>query len=942
MLHIRDADDLLVNDLLISDLPVKTPLWIFGASAGGEIVWRGLRKAGLTISGFVDDQRGGAFLSLPISSTAALAARQADATVVIASQHWRAIGRQLEDLGFTRLIDASPMLRADREARDRAWTADAIRDLASALHAATGATVEQIVSQFPQSPFDLALNALLKPFLTMDRAMPLFIVGTGGPGLRLKRLPEQYSGLFLAGFVDDCPECFIDFVDVCPIQTFLDEEPPQPQPLMILTAVQDPSLAEQLRQRGFTRIVDASPLFSSPCQTRLSSLNPATTAVSLLVSRQNPLASSAQSLAAALPDWEIAVAEIGNLAQNLEHCHGAMVTWWRSGEAPPDSAALAAAIDTLNNHPQTDAVICGPAMTLVDLVFGGVWPNPSAIVFRREALALMGLADSAAPTVNEDQIWLSLLTELSVEFLPSATPILPSPRLGWSDLMARLAALRRLFSDVGFFGADPVLWSQCLIRHFAPIYNALLTDGSEWPQDLILPNRRETLRPLMMSPLSAPLYDTVARLYENRGQIAQALAVWDSAVHFTDPTLDGLACQALLKLPNAMTTDQWRRQRRWAARHADNSTHALPRASTDLLTVGYVCASASAAYFQFQLLPIIEKHDRRRYKVIAYLDRSTAEAAAACDLVRPVVGLSDAAFIETVRQDGVDILVEVTGFSPGHRYAAMGQRCAPIQISYINHTGTCGVPNVDYVLADAIAAPPELQPYYSEEIWRLPGSFFCFDFTRDHFPTPTPPPCLANGHITFGCFASGGKINDPLISLWAKLLKRVPEARLLLCNESLRSAANRAFMERRFLRHGISPDRLTLRLGTDRDTIKRLYSEMDISLDTWPYCGGNTIAESLMAGVPAITMTGETFASRYGASLLTASGCPELIATDPEGYLKIAADLAGNPEALIHYRQTLRQSMYDHGFSDSAAFVKKLEQAYEAMLARASKASTTP
>ncbi|HLN23647.1 MAG TPA: hypothetical protein VK558_06660 [Patescibacteria group bacterium] len=180
----------------------------------------------------------------------------------------------------------------------------------------------------------------------------------------------------------------------------------------------------------------------------------------------------------------------------------------------------------------------------------------------------------------------------------------------------------------------------------------------------------------------------------------------------------------------------------------------------------------------------------------------------------------------------------------------------------------------------------------------------------------------------------GGEINPPLIDLWADLLTRVENSRLILCNEALRLSSNRSFLRRQFAERGIGGDRLEVRAGVDREAIKLMYGEIDISLDTWPYCGGNTIAESLMSGVPVVSLLGDTFAARYGASLLTASGCPELVAATRADYVDIAAALAGDPHRLAAYRSGMRAAMQRHGFSDSARFVRDLECAFAEMLSR--------
>ncbi|MGH9420974.1 MAG: tetratricopeptide repeat protein, partial [Thermoanaerobaculia bacterium] len=173
------------------------------------------------------------------------------------------------------------------------------------------------------------------------------------------------------------------------------------------------------------------------------------------------------------------------------------------------------------------------------------------------------------------------------------------------------------------------------------------------------------------------------------------------------------------------------------------------------------------------------------------------------------------------------------------------------------------------------------------------------------------------------------------IELWARLLHRVPNAILRIQNGQLESEGNRRFIAARFQRFGISPERLVLEKGVARRKLLDAYNEVDISLDTWPYCGGNTIAESLWMGVPVVTLKGDRFGSRYGASLVTAGGCPEFVAESPEEYVEIAARLAGDLPRLRHLRQNLRQMSIDHGLGDSTLFARRLENAYREMLGRA-------
>jgi hypothetical protein len=829
-----------------------------------------MEQLGTSVVGFVDDQRSGRLLDRPILSSAELGADFPDAIVLIPSQHWRAIGRMLCRLGLRRLVDCSPILRRDRQARR---LRDSLKELNAELSAATGIGVDEMAAQFPRLALDMALGGQLEPF-SRHSSQPVFIAGTKSNGMRLRQMVDSHPKLFLAGLIsDDSEPAFIDYLDVCPSEMFLTEESPDSQPLVLIAEAPLRDLALRLRDKGFARVVDLTSLLEVP---------------------EPPP-----------PSEDIATP-------------GGVAVWSPPGATlKPDAMARVEAIFEQSEHIYAIVGRIGSAITLVDVVFGAV-PLQPTVIFVRGAASGGDLSQLSAGETFD--LLCRLLCDETIlwsgndflERLPAAKTI-PAP-----SLVERARVLRRLFSETGFFGPDDVLWRHCLARHFVRDF---------------APSRS-----IVLSPPDRHLHNAVASLYERRGMIAQALAIRDSAQHFGDATMDGLACQNLLKLPGATVQEQIARQTDWSRRHAPFPIRPWPDpipGPKDKITLGYICASAASSYFTYQVLPVIEKHDRSRYRVICYVDSHTACAAKASDLVRPVGHLDDEAFARQVRADRVDILIEVTGFSPGHRYGAMGARCAPIQISYINHAGTCGVPNVDYVLADALCVPTALQPWFSETIWHLPGSFFCFDFTSDNFPPVLPPPCLRTGGITFGCFASGGKINPPLIAVWAEILRRVPGSRLLLCNESLRSAANRMVLARWFARHGIPSDRLSLRPGVDRETIKHLYAEVDISLDTAPYCGGNTIAESLTSGVPVISMTGETFASRYGLSLLTASGCADLVAADTRGYVDLAVALAERSDRLVEYRKTLRAAMKEYGFSDSARFVRSLERAYEDMAARA-------
>ena len=350
------------------------------------------------------------------------------------------------------------------------------------------------------------------------------------------------------------------------------------------------------------------------------------------------------------------------------------------------------------------------------------------------------------------------------------------------------------------------------------------------------------------------------------------------------------------------------------------------------IRLGYHCAFMNSDTIRFIMSAVIARQDRSRFEITGYSHTEVAaDIAASFDRVVVTRGLSDEQFAAQVRADGIEILVELSGFSPHHRFGAMARRCAPVQVNYLNHSATSGVANVDFLLVDELSVPPAHDRFYTEQVWRVPGCFLCYNYDMVAVPPVAPVPSRTSGVATFGCFGSGSKINDDLVGIWARLLERVPGSRMFIRNAELSAADNRAHMIGRFGRHGIAPDRILLEGGCTRDEMVRSYDRVDISLDTWPYCGGNTVAESLWQGVPVVTLKGTRFSSRYGASLLLAAGCGELIAEDADQYLAIAAGLAADADRLEYYRVNLRSMARTYGLADPDRMARLLDEAFVAM-----------
>jgi predicted O-linked N-acetylglucosamine transferase (SPINDLY family) len=403
-------------------------------------------------------------------------------------------------------------------------------------------------------------------------------------------------------------------------------------------------------------------------------------------------------------------------------------------------------------------------------------------------------------------------------------------------------------------------------------------------------------------------------------------------------------CSAIQMSPTATSETIREFQEWWSRRHAAPKLAKAGRGAKltyrgdRKLKVAYHCSWLGAITFPAIMESVLRAHDRSKVSVYGYSPWPPANfrPEGTFDCFRKTLDLTHEQYCELVQSDEIDVLVELSGFSDGNRFGAMALRCAPVQVAYVNHHATTGVPNIDYMITDAIAAPPGEERFFSEQLYRIPGSFLCYNYDFEESLPIAPVPKDKNGFVTFGCFGMGAKLNTDLIGLWASVLHRVPRSVMLICNMQLKAPSVRRFVADRFRRFGIESTRLRLIEGTSlRRKALGYLSEVDISLDTYPYNGGNAVAESFWHGVPVIALKGQRMASRYGSSLVTDVGCPELVGESPAQYVAIAAALARDDERLRQLRHSLRPMMRQGAFTNAAGMARRLEAAYHDMAMRA-------
>jgi len=295
---------------------------------------------------------------------------------------------------------------------------------------------------------------------------------------------------------------------------------------------------------------------------------------------------------------------------------------------------------------------------------------------------------------------------------------------------------------------------------------------------------------------------------------------------------------------------------------------------------------------------------------------------------RSTVELSDAKAAAQIRDDQIDILVDLKLHTGGNRLLTFAQKPAPVQATWLGYPGTTGMDTMDYRLTDSYLDPPGLgDANYSERSIRLPDTFWCYDPLNSE-PAVNALPCLEKRFVTFGCLNNFCKENEPLQRLWAQVLKRIPGSRLmLLCPEG----SHRQPLLDLLQREGISPDRIELIAFRPRPQYLELYHRIDVGLDTFPYNGHTTSLDSFWMGVPVVTLVGQTVVGRAGLSQLTNLDLPEFIARTPEQYVQIATDLANDLPRLAQLRRTLRDRMQASPLMDAPRFARNIEAAYRQM-----------
>ncbi len=355
------------------------------------------------------------------------------------------------------------------------------------------------------------------------------------------------------------------------------------------------------------------------------------------------------------------------------------------------------------------------------------------------------------------------------------------------------------------------------------------------------------------------------------------------------------------------------------------------------LRVGYVSPDFREHSVARFIEPVLRQHDADHFEAYLYVTHPCTDSVA--DRLRGLVdgrwrdvhGLTDDQALHRIREDRIDILVDLAGHTAGNRLSLFAEKPAPVQLTWLGYPDTTGLKAIGHRLVDAWTDPEGgSEAYHSETLIRLEGGFLCFEPPAES-PPPSPPPMMASGHVTFGSFNTLCKLNHDVLSQWAAILRAVSGSRLILKAVQLRDEANRDRVQGLFQAEGVADRVETIGWLDSREDHLGLYGRVDVALDPFPYNGTTTTCEALWMGVPVLTLAGEAHAGRVGTSLLNQIGHPELIAATRNDYQSLAVALANDSARLEALRDGLRSAMQKSQLLDASGFTFSLETVYRTL-----------
>ena len=362
-------------------------------------------------------------------------------------------------------------------------------------------------------------------------------------------------------------------------------------------------------------------------------------------------------------------------------------------------------------------------------------------------------------------------------------------------------------------------------------------------------------------------------------------------------------------------------------------------AANSKIRIGYFSTDFRQHAVAQLMAEVFELHDKERFEIIAFSlgpktnDEMQQRLSKAFKQFIHVQNKSDIEIVNLSRELAIDIAIDLNGFTTGYRANIFSQRASPIQVNYLGYPSTMGADYIDYIIGDSVVTPPKDSWLFTEKIALMRHCYQANDRNRI-IPKATPSRedmGFGENQFVFCCFNNNYKITPATFSIWMKILKKVDNSVLWLLQDNASASKN---LQIEAEKRGVNAERLIFANRMDLPLHLARHKCADLFLDTFPYNAHTTASDALWAGLPVLTMMGESFASRVAASLLTAIGLPELITHTPEEYEALAIELAMDREKLQSIKEKLWANRLTTPLFDSKSFTQNLEEIYLRMYER--------
>ena len=486
--------------------------------------------------------------------------------------------------------------------------------------------------------------------------------------------------------------------------------------------------------------------------------------------------------------------------------------------------------------------------------------------------------------------------------------------------------------------AEAIAWYQFALRHQPDLLAAANNLGNSLLNIGSIEEAAALFHQLVQAhPRHASAWSNLGNVLKQQGRLDEALAAFRRAIElepglvtaasnlvYTQHFHPGFDAKALAEEHRHWENQYARPLRPFIQPHANERSLARP------LRIGYVSPDFREHPIGRFLFPLLAHHDKKKFKVIGYSQNRVADPMT--QRLRPftvgwrdIVGLADEQVDALIREDKIDILVDLTMHMSDNRLLVFARKPAPVQVTYLAYCSTTGLETIDYRLSDPYLDPVDgKQSIYSEKTIHLPETYWCYQpFNAP--PDVAPMPAAPTGSVTFGSLNNFSKISEPGLRTWAAILRALPKSQLLIhAHEGSHRERVRTQMEN----EGVASPQLQFVGFTPTAQYFSQYNRIDIALDTFPYGGGTTSCDALWMGVPVVSLIGQTAVGRGGLSILSNLGLPELVANSEEEYVRIAIELAADLPRLGRLRSTLRQQMAASPLMDAPRFTRNVEAAY--------------